>query len=400
MELQLRSNPNGPYTYRMFVQENLDYLLTLPDFGMLITSAKLRDKVRDVLTTRGTFKDLFTYSRKFTSYQDYPKTWCSRQFDFITTSDLLQQVQESETVKFVLSGNDAFVVRLDDTIPADVMQVLGLQFTDGSYDRKVKHFTLYSTDVDSLAAYRNIIRDHSQVTSRAGHGLCLANDGCSSFDFRRGSVFGLLSAMIYDASWNKRLNREMLSRLSYEQFRSFFSGLIDGDGCLSNDKVTLCNYDQNLPAIQELLFWNGVYSSQGANVLNVPTNTKNEHFLRTLTLKHTKRAERLGQLQYFAICLSSNKSLRKFILNDRALVRVRSIEPTTMVPMADIETAGSYFHCRGVRVHNSSAYDIPYVINRIQRVLNRNTTRKLCLWDQLPSIRQYIKQVRQDGGHL
>ena len=38
---------------------------------------------------------------------------------------------------------------------------------------------------------------------------------------------------------------------------------------------------------------------------------------------------------------------------------------------------------------NSEGYDIPYTTNRIVKVLSRNDTRRLCLWDQLPKERMY-----------
>jgi DNA polymerase elongation subunit (family B) len=38
---------------------------------------------------------------------------------------------------------------------------------------------------------------------------------------------------------------------------------------------------------------------------------------------------------------------------------------------------------------NSEAYDIPYVVNRIKKVLGRHEARKLCLWEQEPKAREY-----------
>jgi DNA polymerase elongation subunit (family B) len=38
---------------------------------------------------------------------------------------------------------------------------------------------------------------------------------------------------------------------------------------------------------------------------------------------------------------------------------------------------------------NSEAYDIPYVVNRIKKVLGKHEARKLCLWDQNPKPREY-----------
>jgi DNA polymerase elongation subunit (family B) len=40
---------------------------------------------------------------------------------------------------------------------------------------------------------------------------------------------------------------------------------------------------------------------------------------------------------------------------------------------------------------NSEGFDIPYTVNRIIRVLGRDYTRKLCLWDQLPKEREIEK---------
>jgi len=38
---------------------------------------------------------------------------------------------------------------------------------------------------------------------------------------------------------------------------------------------------------------------------------------------------------------------------------------------------------------NSEGYDIPYTINRIIKVLGKNELRRLCLWDQMPTVREY-----------
>ena len=39
---------------------------------------------------------------------------------------------------------------------------------------------------------------------------------------------------------------------------------------------------------------------------------------------------------------------------------------------------------------NSSGYDIPYMINRVTRVMSKDDTRRFCLWNQLPKPRTYI----------
>ncbi len=40
---------------------------------------------------------------------------------------------------------------------------------------------------------------------------------------------------------------------------------------------------------------------------------------------------------------------------------------------------------------NSEGYDVPYTVNRIQRVLSKDDTRRFCLWGQLPKRREYEK---------
>jgi DNA polymerase elongation subunit (family B) len=38
---------------------------------------------------------------------------------------------------------------------------------------------------------------------------------------------------------------------------------------------------------------------------------------------------------------------------------------------------------------NSEAYDIPYVVNRVKKVLGKHEARKLCLWEQEPRVREF-----------
>ena len=40
---------------------------------------------------------------------------------------------------------------------------------------------------------------------------------------------------------------------------------------------------------------------------------------------------------------------------------------------------------------NSSGFDIPYMVNRVTRVMSKDDTRRFCLWKQLPKKRKYMK---------
>jgi DNA polymerase elongation subunit (family B) len=44
---------------------------------------------------------------------------------------------------------------------------------------------------------------------------------------------------------------------------------------------------------------------------------------------------------------------------------------------------------------NSTGFDIPYIVNRIQRIMDSDTTRALCLWNQKPREREYLKFKRK-----
>ena len=44
---------------------------------------------------------------------------------------------------------------------------------------------------------------------------------------------------------------------------------------------------------------------------------------------------------------------------------------------------------------NSEGFDMPYTVNRITKVLSKDDTRRLCLWDQYPKKREYEKYGKQ-----
>lgn len=44
---------------------------------------------------------------------------------------------------------------------------------------------------------------------------------------------------------------------------------------------------------------------------------------------------------------------------------------------------------------NSEGYDIPYTIKRIERILSKNDTRRMCLWDKLPRHREFEKYGKE-----
>ncbi len=87
---------------------------------------------------------------------------------------------------------------------------------------------------------------------------------------------------------------------------------------------------------------------------------------KTITDKQAQHiAEKVGNV---VICESEAEILRAFML---------------LIEDADI-----------VSGWNSEGYDIPYTVNRIFKILGRNESRKLCLWGQMPSRREYSRGGR------
>ena len=48
---------------------------------------------------------------------------------------------------------------------------------------------------------------------------------------------------------------------------------------------------------------------------------------------------------------------------------------------------------------NSEGYDIPYMVNRVTRVLSKNDTRRFCLWDMLPKSRTFERFGAENGTY-
>ena len=96
-------------------------------------------------------------------------------------------------------------------------------------------------------------------------------------------------ALIYNSKRKKELNIESLSRLSYNQFCSLFSGFIDGDGSTFEKEIILCNYEKNnkcrdIFKIQKLLDWNYVFSTVRKNDIMIPKMTYNKELFQNLNI--------------------------------------------------------------------------------------------------------------------
>jgi len=391
-EYKINKNNNKDYTYRDFIVENLDELMAMPDFGIAIEKKELREKVKNHLKEINEFEKYFNFSRAYTSFRDYPKMWSSNKFSFITKEDLLLQINENNNITFTFNGNLKFNIILDKNIENDVLQTLGMIFTDGSYYKKGKNFTIYNTDLKSLEYYKNTTNIFTNPKRTSIKPIVRSKDGCASLDFKKGSVFGLLMPMIYNNHFKKTINTKILSRLSTKQFSAFVSGLIDGDGCITKHSIDICNFDNMTRNIQELMSWNGVHTTRRKNNICINGIELNGEFIKSLNITNIKRKEKIEKIILTKRNNSPNKKLRRFFDDNKVFLKVKSIEElNSNVEMADIETENHYFYCSGIKVHNSGGYDIPYLVNRVEQLMGKEATKRFCLWDQKPRIKKYEK---------
>jgi DNA polymerase elongation subunit (family B) len=184
----------------------------------------------------------------------------------------------------------------------------------------------------------------------------------------KSSLLGNAIHLIYNDKKEKELNFQELSTLSYKQFMSFLSGLLDGDGCnIRNKGIGLCDYHEgSIDKIYELCLWNGILSSI----------SKNRFVLRFLNLKLSDlsllKEKRWVKLKTTKIDRNSKTKahLKKFrIIGNKCLIRIKKIKNTKkVVEMVDITTTTKYFYTHGMKTHNCDFFDIPYLLHRSKRL--------------------------------
>jgi DNA polymerase elongation subunit (family B) len=187
--------------------------------------------------------------------------------------------------------------------------------------------------------------------------------------------------LIYNDKNIKNISVEKLSQLSERQFMAFLSGVLDGDGCNSGEKISFCNYNNDLDKFFELILWNGMFGNvywtnkKGGNI-NLT------HFKEDLLILRKNKRWKSTANTVLARDNSQKSSRTKFkLINDKWYVRIKNITPTKeIVEMMDIETDTNYFIASGIKVHNCKLFDIPYLFNRIKNILGERDALKLSPW--------------------
>lgn len=250
----------------------------------------------------------------------------------------------------------------------DLLYLCGLIYTDGSLKtpRKLEGgYVVYQSDkefLENLPVFTtSIVGPHKDNYSR---GL---ESSLVDVHHRR---------LIYNDDGHKRINKEALSTLSRRQWMLFLSGLLDGDGAKSHGKFELRNFNDDLESLQELALWNGLFVTRQKNTIRFANLSPQELSLR----KHSRWGNFSWWKPFVPTYSSSNRIKYRYVDGDYWVKITGVVKTDEMVEMLDIETTDHLFVTCGYEVHNCEGFDIPYLINRITKVLGEAAAKRLSPW--------------------
>lgn len=269
----------------------------------------------------------------------------------------------SKYIKYSFKSARYNTIDLDTCIDNRSLYLLGLQYTDGSLDKDINEYCIYNTNNGIITEVSDIAIN---VLGNKSHTPTLANDGCTRSRYSvRKSIYGLLLPLIYNEYDNKELNITLLSQLSSDQFKSFFSGCIDGDGYITNT-INFCNFNNNdIYTMQELLMWNGIVSTVHSNNLRISLKN-NKYTMNGITLHHDIKASKLLDIIYTPYKDNRSKHIKSMWCDDCIYVSMQSITDGDICEMMDLNTDNHYFTYNGVIVHNCDFFDTPYIVKRAE----------------------------------
>lgn len=275
------------------------------------------------------------------------------------------------------------------------LYIMGLCYSDGTRQKNTHSWA------NSIAFYNN---DMNLLKYVHEYKVKNCKNKRASFEFRDSKrrvrlhvLKQSLIDLIYDGDTNvKSLNVELLSRLSKKQFMYFLSGIIDGDGSKHESGYGFVDFTQDgIEKMSVLLYWNGIFHFRHKNSIRI-TKYEGEELCF-----YTKHSNKLDDIDKF-VCrknTSSNDIKYRFI-DGTYWIRIDSITNTgETVDMMDIETNTNYFVYNGVKVHNCKFFDIPYLVNRITKLMGEDFVRRLSPWNRL-SERNVIIMGRNQKTYL
>lgn len=288
---------------------------------------------------------------------------------------LIKTLYDSKVHDIDLDQDNFFIIPVNENVcsipKTDMFYLLGMIYSDGSLWKNQKHVTIYN--------------DNESIINRCvdiciAHGLeydvspVVYNNSRVDQSYRL-TVKGMpLLSYIYN-NGSKQLCVETLSQVGIDNFKLFLSGVVDGDGCVSKN-VSFCDFNNNERYWQALLNWYNIDFSIYSNGHIICVRNVNG-----LDLAHNVKQERYNNIKSRTRLNSISKYIDQFVYDDFKLVRIKNITKLDVkVSMCDIETSTHYFNCAGFKTHNCTTFDIPYLVNRISKVLSEQDAMRMSPW--------------------
>ncbi len=406
LQLKFGNNVKNDITWRDLILEDSIWnrLMRNPHFDIPIKHEEIIPLVRQTVDVI----DGYAWGSKFWkkhfvwNYKRNTHLWSEEQ--------IKEQVRNEKILDFVYN-NRRKTMDLDGVVSCDELKLLGFLFTDGTWDDNLGTMCFTQKNKETLELYSTIIKEKFSPKSITIKEVIRDRDVAPGIGYSMklaATHMGILSCVVYDfddvGKKYKNPDITLLSLLSKKQFMSFLTGTYDGDGykCTENNaSLAICNFDCSkfnyLNGLNELLLWNGFLSTVNHNqtILNILGNEKNIELIEYIK-NNSCNKNRSDTINIDNIIDGSNKSFSK-VLNycyggDILYSKIKQISDTNqIVPMYDIETPSHYFYTGGVKTHNSSNYDIPFIINRFKIVLGEDETKKLSPWNNVWSRTQTIQ---------
>lgn len=273
------------------------------------------------------------------------------------------------------------------TFQLELMQLIGFIYTDGTYAKgdTDNRITITGTDYESLLFYENVINMYGASKNNVLLKILPKRKETHSQEwelrFTPSELFTKYLAFIYNDTKHKCLNLPLLSTLSESEFSYFVSGLIDGDGSVSSGRrgVTVCQSpEESKSRLYNLFIHYGIPVNIVKNGVYIPTKKISNWLFSNLNVTHSKRKLKLNETLFYTDKNTSRKSLSSFCLDSHLIVRIDSIDLTDdVIDMRDIQSENHYFTVGSIDVHNCDFFDIPYLFNRLKKVLGKKAAVKL-----------------------
>lgn len=364
------NNNNSNLTYREYIKNNIDWVLNNYDISFDNLSKISIDYSKSKIKQR-------CYSRI--------KHLISKEeiIDYITNNDILTIYSNNK------SGH--FKINLSENINEDDLHMSGLLYTDGTIESNCLIF--YNKNESIINKVSQIYKQYFKTEKSLQNNDSMYN-GVYRSRLCTTNKLGLLRGFYYD---NKKIiNVELLSMLSESQFFAFFSGCIDGNGYISNNSIGFYNYNNDINKIKELLLWNNIITTNSTNSFLIKSS-ENYKIKNKLFLWADYKQQKLLNIKSNITNKSSSKAIKTNIKNyDNTLyVKLNKIICTNeIVNMIDISTSTGFFYSNGIKTHNCG-FDIPYIVRRIENILGEGESKRLCLWDKEPTVREYNEYGKQ-----